>query len=453
MDYPNESLFVPNDNFARSDNTRDMSATLGVPVSLKKKSVRKPCAVPTIRVRPLSSSGSGGKQATGRKRAQEVVNAPNKRRRKSHARWFNSSIFEKNDARLSAPTPISTNEPETTEARNEEDQKCQKDQLTLDRAIQYLGSKVTKHKDPKSGDDGYIFDGMTTPLRGYQLVAVAMMLSRKRRQEGPHGGILADTPGLGKTLEAFALILANPPAKKEVQKQDGKTCLLVAPSQQHQEQLRQEIKKHTNSRYMGGVTQYNGKNTTDVIGLQRMSIMCVLLTFDAINGLKEGGLVANVSFHRIILDEGDIIKNEHGAILQTCAALEASYKWVMAGSPLKNRVKDALAYFIFIGIDMKEDRPEFESRFGKLQEDTGHQRILKVIEDQTFRRRKDDYFMGQPIADRPKSLWEIRRVSMNAQERALYMWVDLYGPRKRTDHCTYTLRRRWALRHGFFAIN
>src|SRR5690606_6074125 len=52
----------------------------------------------------------------------------------------------------------------------------------------------------------YLVKSMKTPLYAYQFVATGWMVGRETSGKGPSGGILADSMGLGKTLETLACI-------------------------------------------------------------------------------------------------------------------------------------------------------------------------------------------------------------------------------------------------------
>ncbi|GKT93256.1 DNA repair protein RAD5 [Colletotrichum tofieldiae] len=60
------------------------------------------------------------------------------------------------------------------------------------------------------GSSDYKLKGMRTPIRGWQLQAAARMVMRENADEHPHGGILGDQMGMGKTLTSLVLIVGCP---------------------------------------------------------------------------------------------------------------------------------------------------------------------------------------------------------------------------------------------------
>ena len=56
---------------------------------------------------------------------------------------------------------------------------------------------------------------MNVPIMKHQRMALAWMVNRERGSALPHGGILADDQGLGKTITTIALILTHPPDPEE----------------------------------------------------------------------------------------------------------------------------------------------------------------------------------------------------------------------------------------------
>lgn len=60
----------------------------------------------------------------------------------------------------------------------------------------------------------------------HQVIGVSWGVSRENSKSPPRGGIIADAMGLGKTVEALALIMANPPPPDE----KYRSTLIIVPS-------------------------------------------------------------------------------------------------------------------------------------------------------------------------------------------------------------------------------
>lgn len=116
--------------------------------------------------------------------------------------------------------------------------------VSLFQAIKIFGDKVQyADKEPGENNDMFLVKGMTTTLRDYQLTTAAFMLRHERAKTDPHGGIIADQMGVGKTVQSIACILAHPAPAKDVTEGCGCT-LIVMPSQPLIKQWMEEFTKH-----------------------------------------------------------------------------------------------------------------------------------------------------------------------------------------------------------------
>jgi SNF2 family DNA or RNA helicase len=97
------------------------------------------------------------------------------------------------------------------------------DNVMLNRARSALRNRY------KVMGDKFLVKGMKTPLFAYQFVATGWMVGREKSDEGPHGGILADAMGLGKTVEALACIAGNPPSEED-RERGLRTTLIIVPA-------------------------------------------------------------------------------------------------------------------------------------------------------------------------------------------------------------------------------
>lgn len=97
------------------------------------------------------------------------------------------------------------------------------DALMVDRARGFFGRRY------KVSGEKYLVRNMKTPLFAYQFAAAGWMIRREKSAEEPQGGILADSMGLGKTLETLACVAGNPPSEEDLES-GLRTTLVIVPA-------------------------------------------------------------------------------------------------------------------------------------------------------------------------------------------------------------------------------
>jgi SNF2 family DNA or RNA helicase len=164
-------------------------------------------------------------------------------------------------------------------------------------------------------------------LRRYhhQLLAAEWMVKRELGEEGPHGGILADVMGLGKTLEVLAVMVGNPPPENET-KNNIKGTLIVMPSSVIN-QWKGEIGIHTEPNAFPRITHFSSQKSLPEFALTDADV--VLTSYNEVmrsypypsksdmgnfqicggydgwakaNG-KVPGILHQIEWYRIVLDE------------------------------------------------------------------------------------------------------------------------------------------------------
>ncbi|TGJ80765.1 hypothetical protein E0Z10_g8005 [Xylaria hypoxylon] len=229
-----------------------------------------------------------------------------------------------------------------------------KDKKKLDDATRSFGLNNCVARDGK-----WLVKGMRTSLHAHQVIGTSWMLSRELCNDGPSGGILADEMGMGKTLQTLACIVSNPPSKDGPDK-DCRTTLIIAPATAI-EQWESEIEKHTDSSYIDGVLHYKQSKKLPIQALNSMSI--ILASYQEISRqfpgkklitrLKEEshndgefakmynnnlGMLFQMEFWRVVLDESQNIKNDDSQTSIACQNINARYCWALSGTPITNSV-------------------------------------------------------------------------------------------------------------------
>ncbi|KAI8624296.1 P-loop containing nucleoside triphosphate hydrolase protein [Xylariaceae sp. FL1651] len=334
--------------------------------------------------------------ATSTKRKNDQSDLPNeaKLKKKPRVTFLGSSIQKLESKKKTQDKVASIAGMEFSTSTNSEytPQQQKLDEGALSEAIKVFKSKISiVGQEASCPNSLYLIEGMQTPLRDYQVVGAAYMVRLETARNPPHGGIIADAMGIGKTVQAAACMHFHPPSKKATRQGAGVT-LIVVPNQGLIDQWMAELCKHIGGDINRKIEKYSGgKKTSSIYSLQHVPY--ILATYSTIerdfrrhNSKKNEVSLFEINFYRILLDEGDSIKSIGGSTSKACAELKGKHKWVLSGTPLRNYLKEALSYFRFIGIAMDEARDVFEAAWGSLAEDNKNARTLQVISQRMLRR-------------------------------------------------------------------
>ena len=163
------------------------------------------------------------------------------------------------------------------------------------------------------------------------------------------GGILSDDPGLGKTIEMAALIAANSP----VSNQD--TTLIIVPTSvvgQWADVMSYVVGKDkvyvhtgTNRAKTGGELCERCLKTKVCITTYGIIARSLFITESE---MEYAGPFLGYPWFRVVLDEGHIIRNSSAKINRACMMLNATYRWILSGTPIQNSKKDLKSLMRFI---------------------------------------------------------------------------------------------------------
>lgn len=229
------------------------------------------------------------------------------------------------------------------------------DKKKIKKAVSAFGSGNVKAQDGR-----WKLKGMKSCLYHYQLIGVQWMVERELTDANPHGGLLADSMGLGKTVQTLACMVANRPMDLDIKRNVVATLIVVPAAVINQ--WEKEIKLHTERGVFEKVILYTraGKLKPEVLS----SVDIVLASFTEVmkqfpfpsgaseraacsaNGFKEWasdkefGVLHRVNWYRVILDEAHAIKNNNSRTSLACQNLNAVYRWCLTGTPLLNAVEE-----------------------------------------------------------------------------------------------------------------
>jgi superfamily II DNA or RNA helicase len=213
------------------------------------------------------------------------------------------------------------------------------------------------------------------------------------------GGCLADDMGLGKTIQTLALLQHNkentitrelPGNESELNlfgnPESKLTSLIIVPASLIYN-WENEIKRFVPEMK---VCSYKGN--------QRKKSTSYFHNFDIIVSSyhtirQDIELISSFSFHYIILDESQVIKNPASMLYQTFTRLKSEYKLVLTGTPVENSLTDLWTQLNFVNPGLLGDlaffRKEFAKPIEKMGDDEKELKLRKIIQPFILRRTKE----------------------------------------------------------------
>ncbi|KAH3668550.1 hypothetical protein OGAPHI_002304 [Ogataea philodendri] len=254
------------------------------------------------------------------------------------------------------------------------------------------------------------------------------------------GGILADEMGLGKTITTLSLIATcssdssyTNPIRKD--RYAHRTTLIVLPMTLLS-QWESEFSKANGGSKKKCFVYYGNDTLGDLSALlcdNRKAPEVVLTTYGTVQSeatrcAKVGNKVGlfSVTFFRVILDEGHIIRNKSTKTAKGINLISARRKWILTGTPIVNRLDDLYSLLSFLNVQpwtkyniWKYFITEPFNQGKNLKEAFS---LLKSILDPILLRRtkhqKDKN--GNLLVELPSKEIVIERLKFNEKEEALY---------------------------------
>jgi len=185
---------------------------------------------------------------------------------------------------------------------------------------------------------------MMIKLYPHQEEAIEWMTRIENRarmvHDQPHGGILAHTMGLGKTISMLSLIKSQP---------KGRT-LVVCPKSLLS-QWEQEAGKVFEDEDGCKICIYHGTDR-DTSSPPSFLNMIVLTTFDIarIESKRTKSMLHGMQWDRVVLDEAHRICEQSSKTSRAIQTLRARNRWCITGTPFKNGMSDLMALSRFLMI-------------------------------------------------------------------------------------------------------
>jgi non-specific serine/threonine protein kinase len=226
------------------------------------------------------------------------------------------------------------------------------------------------------------------------------------------GGVLADDMGLGKTIQLLALIAGDPP-------ETGPT-LLVCPTslvgnwRREAATFTPDLRVHVHH----GTERARGQAFADAVAAAD-----VVVTTYTLAG-RDAEDLANVGWHRIVVDEAQAIKNAATRQAEAVRALPARARFAVTGTPVENRLADLWSIMEFASPGLLGSAATFKKSFAEPIErhgdDAAAARLRRITGPFVLRRVKTDKSI---ISDLPEKLEMDVLCNLTAEQAGLYQAV------------------------------
>ncbi|KAL5485063.1 ARC19 [Sanghuangporus weigelae] len=253
------------------------------------------------------------------------------------------------------------------------------------------------------------------------------------------GALCADSMGLGKTLTMLALILAT---KSDVPSDYSRATLIVVPLSLISN-WEGQINEHCKESALSYHVYYGAGRSVNPSQLKKYDV--VITTYQVVvsehtggarNGSsgpskrqKTGSGLFGVSWKRVILDEGHIIRNPKTKMARAVSALEAQRRWILTGTPIINTPRDLGSILTFLQICKPLDSEDFFKRLiiRPLKDGSpeGYQLLRALMSQICIRRTKEMHGTdGKPLVPLPGIEMITIPVTLDPSTRELYDKIE-----------------------------
>jgi len=252
--------------------------------------------------------------------------------------------------------------------------------------------------------EGFLFE-----LRPYQKEGVAWM--RFLAANGL-GGVLADDMGLGKTIQALAHLLEEKNAGRATT-----PSLVVCPTSVVPVWTAKALEAAPGLR----VVVLHGAKRAELREAAKTADL-VVTTYPLL--VRDEAFLTSVSWHAVILDEAQAIKNPTTKWTQVACRLRAHHRLCLTGTPVENHLGEAWAQFAFLMPGILGDAKAFGRDFRRPIEESGDtlRRVLLARRLKPFILRRTKAAVATEL---PPKTEIIEKVAIEGAQRGLYETVRL----------------------------
>lgn len=216
---------------------------------------------------------------------------------------------------------------------------------------------------------------LSASLRPYQERGIAWL---QRLTDNGFGAVLADQMGLGKTLQAIAVLTARPLDRPH---------LVIAPTSVVGNWAAEL------ARFAPTMTAVHHHGADRSFERSTFAPGSIVVTSYAL--LRQDiGLLASIPFDVVVFDEAQQIKNPAAKAARAGRELDARCRLALTGTPIENRLSELWAIVDLVNPGLLGTQRRFNERFGVPIERWGDTeasaRLRRMIAPFVLRRKKDD---------------------------------------------------------------
>lgn len=141
-----------------------------------------------------------------------------------------------------------------------------------------------------------------------------------------------------------------------------------------------------------------------------------------------GGPLYQVKWHRVVLDEAQVIKNHRTVAAHAAWALNADRRWCLSGTPIQNSVDDLYSYFKFLQYSPYNKYSTFKELIkdpiSRDDSRIGFPRLRVILQNILLRRTKTTKIDGDPIISLPERRVNLVKIDFSKEERKFYDRVE-----------------------------
>ncbi|KAI0159768.1 hypothetical protein GGR57DRAFT_437348 [Xylariaceae sp. FL1272] len=243
------------------------------------------------------------------------------------------------------------------------------------------------------------------------------------------GGILSDDMGLGKTLQTISLIMNGG--------FDSGPTLIIAPKGV-MSNWEQQFEEHVQTDRLPRILKYHGSPKFKSFKKADLMQFDVVITsygkltseFNPSNPVNSGALF-DVSWRRIVLDEGHCIRNPATKTAKAACHLVAQTRWILSGTPFVNKATDFWSALLFLKITGGiQESGLFNAKIARplegLIKDKNNSARLKLrgeaqalfqllVQDLCLRRKKSMAFINLKMVPKTEYVHKVRFTNLEMQ--------------------------------------